>query len=511
MIESTIRSVELKPLHSEATNYKANRLTEKSKIDNFVDNDRKTVVVQGLGYVGTAMLAALSQAKNKNNECTYNVIGIDLGDEDNYWKITQTNQGKSPIVSSDKNINEAFERGLINGNLFATCSNYAYEKADVVVIDVNLDITKKKLGDAYNYEFSYTNFNRAIETIAKNVLEETLIVVESTVPPGTTEQVIFPIFQKYFAMRGLNINKLYLAHCFERVMPGNEYLNSITNLCRVYSAINAESKKKAKNFLQTFINTENYPLYELHSTTASEMAKVLENSFRATNIAFIQEWTEFAEQADVDLFEIINAIRVRPTHKNIAQPGFGVGGYCLPKDSLLADWSYNNLFGAKRHLRMSLNAIRTNDLMPKHVFEIVKSYFNNLENLNITILGISYLSDVADTRYSPADYFYDLCKKEGANLILHDSMVEYWQEKRIAINSDINSLKDFSHDVVIFAVTHTQYLELTSEEIISLLPNVKLIIDANNLINDEKANDLIARGIKVVGVGKGHWNKKDKR
>ncbi|TDI96680.1 MAG: nucleotide sugar dehydrogenase [Deltaproteobacteria bacterium] len=507
MIESTMRSVESKSPHNEIFNDKVNPVTEKSKIDSFVDNGRLNVVVQGLGYVGTAMLAALSQAKDDDNECFYNVIGIDLGDENNYWKIGRVNKGKSPVVSSDENINEAFERGLLNGNIFATYSNYAYEKADVVVIDVNLDITKKKFGDPYNYEFSYNSFNHAIETIAKNVSEETLIVVESTVPPGTTEKVIFPIFKKHFEERNLNINKLYLAHSFERVMPGSEYLNSITNYYRVYSAINEESKKRAKVFFKTFINTEDYPLYEVHSITASEMAKVLENSFRATNIALIQEWTEFAEQANVDLFEVINAIRVRPTHKNIAQPGFGVGGYCLPKDSLLADWAYHNLFGASKRLSMSLNATRTNDLMPKHVFEIIKSYFNNLENLNITILGISYLSNVADTRYSPAEYFYDLCKKEGANIILHDSMVEYWQEKGIVINKDINSLKKFSHDVAIFAVTHSQYLELTSEKMISLLPKVKLIIDANNLINDEKANDLLASGINVVGVGKGHWKK----
>ena len=102
---------------------------------------------------------------------------------------------------------------------------------------------------------------------------------------------------------------------------------------RVMSGINPCSKDKIREFLETFTNTKEFPLYELHSTTAAETAKVLENSFRAMNIAFVQEWTEYAQDLNVDLFEVINAIRVRSTHQNLMFPGFGVGGYCLTKDS----------------------------------------------------------------------------------------------------------------------------------------------------------------------------------
>ena len=134
-------------------------------------------------------------------------------------------------------------------------------------------------------------------------------------------------------------------------MPGPSYLNSIVNFYRVYSGINKESRLKAREFFESFINTQDYPLSEVHSNTAAEMAKVLENSFRAMNIAFIQEWTEYAEKAGVNLFEVIEAIRIRPTHKNIMLPGFGVGGYCLTKDPLLADWSYQNMFHSEKNLR----------------------------------------------------------------------------------------------------------------------------------------------------------------
>jgi nucleotide sugar dehydrogenase len=288
-------------------------------------------------------------------------------------------------------------------------------------------------------------------------------------------------------------------------MPGKDYLKSITDFYRVYSGVNEASGEKTREFLESFINTDEFPLSEMQSTAASEMSKVLENSFRAMNIAFVQEWTEFAEKSKVNLFEVIDAIRVRPTHRNIMSPGFGVGGYCLTKDSLLADWSYGNLFDSESRLEMSLKAVSINDLMPGHTFKLLKSRFDDLNGLNITILGVSYLSDVADTRYSPSEYFYDLCASEGANVLVHDPIVEFWQEKGISIDNARDSLKSQSHDVAVFAVRHKQYLDLDCHAILELLPDVKLIIDANDIIRDDVAQQLKDRNIDLLGVGKGHW------
>ena len=139
------------------------------------------------------------------------------------------------------------------------------------------------------------------------------------------------------------------------------------------------------------------------------------------------------------------------------QPGFGVGGYCLPKDALLADWSYNNLFGQKGHLNMSLNAVAVNDRMPGYVLQLLKQHIN-LKNKNITILGISYLNDVADTRYSPAEYFYDKCIAEGTIINLHDPLVKFWDEKNIKIDTNINHLKNKKHDIAVFTIRHSIYL-----------------------------------------------------
>jgi len=491
--------------YADIYHYTIDHENEKNKIDKFLSNDRTTVVVQGLGFVGSAMVAALSMARDQKNGLLYNVVGIDLGDEKNYWKIGRVNDGKPPVVSNDKSMDIAYADAKENKNLLATYSEYVYSRADIVVVDIHLDIKKKEIGDAYNYDFTYESYKKAIEAVSTNIQENTLVLIETTVPPGTTEKVIYPILKENFEKKGLDINKVYLAHSYERVMPGSDYLNSIINYYRVFSGINEESKIKAKEFLKSFINTNEFPLSELHSTTASEMSKVLENSYRAMNIAFMQEWTEYAQKAEVDLFEVINAIKVRPTHKNIMLPGFGVGGYCLTKDALLADWSYNNLFDGNEHLEMSLNAININDLMPNYTFGLLQDQFVKLDEMNIAILGISYLNDVADTRYSPSQLFYDKCVENNMNVYLHDPIVEYWEEKDITINKDLSSLLDKNIDIIVLTVRHKEYLELSTDSFLTLFPQVKIIVDAFNIISDEQAKELFSNNIKVIGVGKGHW------
>lgn len=489
--------------------YSIDAESENLRIDSFSSGAR-TVVVQGLGFVGTAMTAALAGARRPDGKTAFKVIGVDLPDENNYWKIGRINKGLSAVLSSDKALDAALKNGRKKKSVMATYSDYAYRKADIVVVDINLDIKKGPADDPGAYDFSYGQFEGAIRTLARNVREGTLIIVETTVPPGTTSTLIYPIFKEEFRQRGLDVTKLHLAYSYERVMPGPNYLNSVTDFYRVYAGINRQSSLRARKFFESFVNTKSYPLYELRSTVDAEMAKLLENSFRAVNIAFIQEWAAFAHKAGVNLFEVINAIKARPTHKNIMSPGFGVGGYCLPKDPLLADWSYARSFSSKGRLKMTLDAVATNDLMPDYTLKILKEEMGPLKGKHVTILGVSYLGDVADTRNSPTALFYDRCRKEGAIVHLHDPMVTMWKEKGIRIDTDIGHLRRSRHDAVVFAVRHKKYLGLTAGKILSILKGVKIIVDANNMISDETAGILAARGVKMLGVGKGHWAMSEK-
>jgi nucleotide sugar dehydrogenase len=485
--------------------YRIDELGEKRKLDKFVDNNRQTVVVQGLGFVGTAMVAALSQAKNDVGRSVYNVIGTDLADDKNYWKIGRINEGKPPVVTTDEKIHTAIKEASENNVALATYSNYSYSLADVIIVDIQLDVRKLGRGEVRNYEFSYQDFRGALMVVAEYVKEDALIIIETTVPPGTTSKIVYPIFEKAFRENGKDLSKLSIVNSYERVMPGKKYYDSIVNYYRVYAGIDETSANRAEAFFKTFVNTDEYPLTRLHSTTASEISKVLENSYRAMNIAFIKEWAEFADLSEVNLFEVIDAIRVRKTHSNIMQPGFGVGGYCLTKDALLADWAYRNLFDSQAHLQMSTDAIATNDLMPELTFKLLKFYFEDLTGKYVTILGISYLNDVADTRNSPSEYFYDLCINEKCIVNVHDTLVSFWEEKAENINTQISAIREIKTQVAVFTVKHQQYMNLSSAEILALMPELELLVDANNVISDRTAKELAGNGIGVIGVGKGHW------
>ena len=213
---------------------------------------------------------------------------------------------------------------------------------------------------------------KAIEIIGDLIRPEALVLIETTVPPGTTEQVAYPLIKKAFHKRGIESEPL-IAHSYERVMPGANYVASIRNFWRVCSGINPESRERVVKFLQEVIDTENHPLTVLDRPIESETAKIVENSYRATILGFLNEWSLFAERNGVDLVKVIDAVKVRPTHSNIIFPGPGIGGYCLPKDGGLAVWAYKHLMGFEDELfKVTPLAININDTRSLHVPELTR-------------------------------------------------------------------------------------------------------------------------------------------
>jgi nucleotide sugar dehydrogenase len=176
------------------------------------------------------------------------------------------------------------------------------------------------------------------------------------------------------------------------------------------------------------------------------------------NIAFMVEWSRFAEEAGVDIYEVVNAIRMRPTHKNIMLPGLGVGGYCLTKDPLLASWARMNLFGSNDPLLQSEKGVRINDQMPVFAFEYLRTqYTGSLEGKKVLLLGVSYLNDVGDTRYTPVEGFYDQLLSAGAIITLHDPHVLYWEERETKVNQDLDALLKEDYDLVVITTGHKDY------------------------------------------------------
>ena len=293
-------------------------------------------------------------------------------------------------------------------------------------------------------------------------------------------------------------------------MPGPNYIDSIKNFYRVYAGIDSRSADAVELFLKTIISVEKYPLTRLSNTNATELSKVLENSYRAMNIAFITEWSRFAEEADVNLFEVIDAIKLRPTHSNMMYPSLGVGGYCLTKDSLLASWSLENIFKSKYTLNQSLQSLNINDSMPKMAFTFLsnqyfKEYNLELKGLKILLLGVSYRSNIGDTRFTPVELLFDLLINNNNIIHLHDPYVNYWEEKKLFINQDLQKSLNETYDILIFSTGHIEY---KSKEFIEILKNKKnmFIFDAVGLLNNYEI-ELISINNIVKVIGRGDLNK----
>ena len=291
------------------------KLVKKIKIDkkNFNLKNKKIIVIQGLGFVGSVMsLVCAISTKNF-------VFGIDLPKYQTKKKINLLNKGKFPFKCEDLKIQKIHKKVVKQKNYFNTSSVIPYSIANIIVIDINLDVekTNNKLNQFIDFNINLKNFKKAIVQIGRYCREDVLIILESTVPPGTTEKIVKPIIYSELKRRGLTTSKIKISHSYERVMPGKNYINSIRNYYRVYSGVDKKSALSTKKFLSTIINVKKYPLTELNTPTESEIAKILENSYRATNIAFMVEWTKFSEITRANIYNIVKAIRRRETHKNI--------------------------------------------------------------------------------------------------------------------------------------------------------------------------------------------------
>lgn len=458
---------------------------------------RPVVCVQGLGFVGSAMAIAVANASGPDGEPCFDVVGVELPTPDGEAKVRAINEGRVPVRTTDQKLAAALAAAHSRGNLLATTDDRVYETASVAIVDVPLDVTHTADGPTVVFD----GFRSAIRTLGERLPRGSLVVVETTVPPGTCGHVVRPELDAALAERGLPPDALLLAHSYERVIPGDAYFDSIVNFWRNYAGHTADAADACEAFLSQVVNTEEYPLTRLHSTTACETAKVLENSYRATTIALMEEWGRFAEAVDVDLFEVVSAIRRRPTHSNMRQPGFGVGGYCLTKDPLLGVVAARQLFGLQGiEFPFSTLAVETNKQMPLVSLQMLDALLDGgLEGKRILLLGVSYKHDVADTRFSPSEIFARGALERGASVQCHDPLVTEWRELDIPVKSELPSPD--AVDAVVFALPHREYVEL---DVRSWLNGTRpVILDANAVLSGDQHQTLRAMGCAVASIGRG--------
>ena len=314
-----------------------------SRVKNLADDARKRgdeiVVVMGMGFVGIVMAAIVADSPNKF------VIGCQRPSVRSYWKVPILNTGVNPLEAEDPEVSELISRTVSEKKTFtATSNDDCIKLADCVIVDVQCDYVKTEFGNVRSGTADVKALESTIRTIGDKKPPEALTLIETTVAPGTTEFVAYPILKESFENRGIESDPL-LAHSFERVMPGKEYVSSIRDFWRVCSGVNQESRDRVEKFLNEVLNTDEFPLTVMDRPIESETTKIIENSYRASILAFMDEWSVFAERNGIDLSKVIDAIKMRPTHSNMLFPGPGIGGYCLPKDGGLGYWAYSNILG----------------------------------------------------------------------------------------------------------------------------------------------------------------------
>jgi len=463
---------------------------------------RPVVCVQGLGFVGAAMATALAAARDDNGTPCFNVVGIDLDTARGRHAVAALADGRFPFAVADAALAAATAEAASVGNLAATSDPAAYALAEVIVVDVNLDLPVN--ADPISAEVPHLdlgNFRDAIFTLGRWMAPDALVVIETTVPPGTCSQVVAPQLEAALRDRGLPSARFRLAHSYERVMPGADYLDSIVNYWRVYAGHTPAAADACAAFLSRVVNVARYPLCRLSSTTASETAKVLENSYRAVNIAFMEEWGRFAEAVGVDLFEVCAAVRQRPTHSNLRQPGFGVGGYCLPKDPLMALAASRDIFGLDSlDFPFCRLAVATNRVMPLVSLDRVTAMLGgSLVGKRLALLGVSYRPDVADTRHTPAELFLRESQARGAAVVLHDPLVAYWPEVGCEVSQTLPAPDGL--DAVIFATAHGVYRDIVPANWLAGARPV--VLDANDVLDASQRQAFRAAGCPVAAIGRG--------
>jgi UDP-N-acetyl-D-glucosamine dehydrogenase len=511
---------------------------ELQRIEKLVNKARKEkkeiVVVMGMGFVGAVMAAIVADTKDKKGNYSKFVIGCQRPSTRSYWKIPMVNRGESPVKAEDPEVDELIKRcALKEKTLAATYNADCLKFADCVVVDVQCDFSKKDLGNMRTGSADMAALEDTMRTIGDKIGPDCLVLIETTVAPGTTEFVAWPILKKAFDKRGIKSVPL-LAHSFERVMPGKQYVASIRDFWRVCSGCEEVARKRVEKFLHEVLNTKDFPLTVMDRPIESETTKIVENSYRATILAYLHEWSLFAERNGVDLIKVINAIKMRPTHSNMIFPGPGIGGYCLPKDGGLGYWSYKHILGFEdgdKLFRITPTAIDINDTRGLHVAELTRDALRNMGRYiagsEVLICGASYRQDVGDTRYSGSEMVVRKLTEMNAEIRVHDSYVDHWYEledqdeypapghswkrffrnqeqlKNITVQKD---LKKAIHGVeaVILAVPHAEYLKLTPDQIVKWAGGPIAVIDAFGILTDDQIRRYFQLGCEVKALGRGH-------
>ena len=392
--------------------------------------------VVGLGYVGQPLVIELCKAG-------YKVFGIDSSSK----IIEGLAQGITQIEGVERDLIESF---ISNGTFIPSTSfaNVAISSAVFICVPTPLD-------ESRNPDLKY--LISATESVAKHLKEETLVVIESTIAPGTTRKILLPLIQ---SISGLLVDQINLAFSPERIDP----LNSIwrlDNTPKLLAGVTKEAAGLAHVIYSKFVQD----IYVCDSLEVAEAAKLLENTFRLVNISFINEFSVFCQKMGINVVDVINAAATKPYGFMAFYPGIGVGGHCIPVDPLYLSNKARDIGAPTKFIDL---ADQINQEMPSYHVARAEEKIRELKGKKILVVGVSYKPNVSDTRETPVESLVVDLRKRGAIVSWHDDLVKEWEgEKSSQLTGD--------YDLAIIATKH-DYLDLKK------LGTVPILDTRNSLI-----------------------------
>ena len=438
------------------------------------------ITVIGLGYVGIPCAALLADVDG------FQVTGLQRRSKRSGWKIDYLNEGKSPFEGDEPGLDELIAKVVAKGTFKATDDVEVLSESDVILIDVQTPTDEQHIPQ-------YHSLKEVSEQIGKRLKKGTLVVVESTVAPGTTQNVVQKIIEEHSGFKGGE--DFDLAFAYERVMPG-KLINNIVNLPRIVGGITPRGAERAVEIYSKIVKAN------VHTTDVltAEISKTIENSYRDVNIAFVNEMALVCESLGVNVYEIIELINELPS-RNLHIPGAGVGGHCLPKDTWLLRFGLNEYGTHKMEPRFIALAREINNHMPIHMALLVEDALSSkgiaIHDANVTILGAAYLENSDDTRNTPAATLVSVLESKGAKITIHDPHVKEWEFGTHKMEKDLNqAIQDA--DCLALVTRHREYIELDLESLKGLM-RTPVFVDGRNVFDED---DATSKGFEYRAIGK---------
>ena len=419
------------------------------------------VSVIGLGYVGLPLALAIERSKK------YKVIGFDISEK----QVKKINNKECPVTDdiAEKDLNEL--------NLYATTNSKDLMNTDIYMICVPTPVLEDYTPD-YSYVIS------AGKTVSKYLKKGSTVILESTVNPGTCEEVLIPVLEEGSKLKaGKDFN---VAMCPERINPGDPKWN-VYNIARNVGSLS--NTKEVADFYRSFLNAE---INEVSSIKVAEATKIVENAFRDINFAYVNELAKSFDVLGIDLVEILKGASNKPFSFLVHWPSRGIGGHCIPVDphyliNRAAESGFDHKF-----LKI---AREVNNSMPEYTVsrleEALDEKKESIKDIKVGLLGLSYKSNVADLRESPSLKILDILKDMGVDVVSYDPYIPDM--------SDVDKLDEVldSVDAIILGTYHDIFGDLTKE--ILKRKNIKVVVDGMNKLDKE---EIKGKGVVYRGIGR---------